>query len=155
MIKIDDQAWFCQQVSEIKQTMFRIAYSILRNNHDCEDAASNAILNAYRNLPRLKNRAVFKPWLIKILKNECYAILRKNKRVAVLEEDFAGEQNTENINLQLAISRLTEDNRIAVILYYLEGYSIQEISSILNVPDGTTKSRLSRSRIKLKQLMEE
>lgn len=155
MIKSDDKTWFCEQVIEMKQTMFRIAYSILHNSYDCEDAASSAVVLAYKNLPKLKNRLLFKPWLIKILKNECFAILRKNKRFVSLDEDIASGSNTENINLYMAISKLTEDNRIAIILYYLEGYSIQEISSILDIPDGTTKSRLSRSRTRLKQLLEE
>ena len=154
MITCDEKTWFCEQVGEMKQTMFRIAYSILRNNHDCEDAASNAIVNAYKNLLKLKNRLVFKPWLIKILKNECFAILRQNKRVVALDQDIAAQPEGLNIDLKMAISKLTEDNRIAVILYYLEGYSIAEISSILNVPDGTLKSRLSRSRVQLKQLLE-
>jgi len=154
MVTSDDQAWFCEQVGEMKQTMFRVAYSILHNNYDCEDAASTAVVNAYKNLPKLKNRCTFKPWLIKILKNECYAILRKNKRVTTLNDEVVCNQSMANIDLQIAISKLTQDNRIAVILYYLEGYSIQEISSILDVPDGTLKSRLSRSRVQLRTLME-
>lgn len=147
-----EKEWFAQNVEQMKQTMFRVAYAMLRNESDCSDAASSAILKAYQNLHKLRDREKFRAWFMKILRNECLLLLRNRKVTVPLEEHLvAKEQNIADIDLHNALFELKADYRIALTLYYLEGYTLVEIAAILQVPLGTMKSRLSRARQKLKE----
>ena len=91
--------------------------------------------------------------------NECNGILRKRKNVIPYEEYMDNMKMTEEdrySQLYMAIMELPEDLRVLVTLYYLEGFSLKEISEALDIPEGTIKSRLSRAREFLKvQLSEE
>jgi len=150
-----DKAWFCDQIIQMKQTMFHIAFLILGNETDCEDATSSALLTAYEKLSQLRNRELFRAWFIRILKNECYLALRRRKRVIRLNEEMLleYEMNVVDPDLRSAIMSLSNDYRLAIVLYYVEGYSIKEVAHILDVPSGTIKSRLSRARVQLKGLL--
>lgn len=152
-----DNGWFCRNIENMKQTMFRVAFSILRNVSDCEDAAQNAIIKAYRNLDKLKDRKSFRAWMMRILKNECYNMLRQRKPVLDLDDQVEPvyEMEVPDIDLARAFDRLSPDSRVAITLYYYEGYTTAEIASILDVPEGTIKSRLSRARKDLKGILEE
>lgn len=152
-----NNGWFCQNIENMKQTMFRGAFSILRNVSDSEDAAQNAIIKAYSNLDRLKDKKNFRAWMIRILKNECYTILRQRKPVLDLDEQVepAYEMEMPDIDLARAFDKLSPDNRIAITLYYYEGYTTAEIASVLDVPEGTIKSRLSRARKDLRGMLED
>lgn len=155
MMSRKDTAWFCRNIEQMKQTMFRVAFSILRNASDSEDAASNAVLKAFQNFDQLNDKKVFRTWMIRILRNECYALIRKRKPTFPLNEECVGmyELSDSSIDLNAAFERISPDNRIAITLYYLEGYSIAEIAAILDVPIGTIKSRLSRARANLKTIL--
>ena len=85
----ENDAWFSREIEKLGPTLFRVAFAILRNRTDCEDAAQNAVLKAYRNLGSLKQRSYFKTWLISILKNECFDML-KRRRPAL---DVDGQSN--------------------------------------------------------------
>lgn len=72
-----DGIWFAEQVQEMKSAMFYIAISILHSEWDAEDATANAILKAYENLDSLREPEKFRPWLLRILKNECCEYAKK------------------------------------------------------------------------------
>ena len=65
---------------------YRIAYTILKNEEDASDAISNTVLKAYTKIKQLQKDEFFKTWITKILKNECYNIIRKNKKIVYIEE---------------------------------------------------------------------
>lgn len=75
-IKGDGNA-FSRLIHNNKRSMYRIAKSILKNEHDVEDAISSTILKAYTNIIKLRKSDTFKQWIYKILVNECYATIRK------------------------------------------------------------------------------
>lgn len=158
MISRKDQIWFEERIRENKQSMFRVAYAILGNVNDCEDAAASAVLHAWQGLEGLRDREKFRPWLLRILKNECYTMCRRQPQLVALQEDMtADEPKLEALELTEALSSLRPDARLTLTLYYVEGYSIREIAGILEMPAGSIKSRLSRARAQLKDhlLMEE
>ncbi|HHV72377.1 MAG TPA: sigma-70 family RNA polymerase sigma factor [Clostridia bacterium] len=148
---------FCLQVSEYKFNMFRLAKSILHNNTDAEDAVSEAILKAYTNLDTLRSMKNFKPWIMKILVNESYAISKCRKRIVYVDEIKAGEEPILNDNKELwnLVKNLEEEFRTVTILFYYEDLSLKEICRVLDLPMGTVKSRLSRARKKLKEIFDE
>ncbi len=155
MIECNDKAWFSDHIRQMKQTMFRVAFVILGNEADSEDATGNAILTAYEKLPQLRDREFFRAWFIRILKNECYRVVKRRKRAVHLDEEMllGYEMRIPDPDLHRAIMQLNGDYRIAIVLHYTEGYSVKEIARILDVPDGTVKSRLSRARVQLKSLL--
>ncbi len=148
---------FAQKVLELEDVLFHVSYGILQNEDDCADAVSEAILKAYAGRGKLKNPQFFKTWLVRIVMNESYSFLRKRKRELPLNEavteavettpDFVKE---EYLELYESMKKLMEKDRICVQLFYMEGYSVKEIATILHIPEGTVKSRLNRARKQLK-----
>lgn len=148
-----DKSTFQNNVLEAETTMYRISMSMLQNEADCADAVSEAILKAYEKLPSLRNERYFKTWLIRILINECNKILRSKRRFAPLDEETGFCENDYS-DLHEALNKLDTKLRLTVTLYYIEGYSVEEIKNILKIPVGTVKSRLARGRKLLKAHLE-
>ena len=150
---------FIREVRDAEAMLYHISKSILKNDSDCGDAVQETILKAYEKLSTLKKEKYFRTWITRILINECKGILRKRKNVIPYEEYMDNMKMTEEdrySHLYMAIMELPEDLRVLVTLYYLEGFSLKEISEALDIPEGTIKSRLSRAREFLKvQLSEE
>ena len=144
---------FIREVRNAEAMLYHISKSIVKNDSDCGDAVQETLLKAYEKLPMLKEEKFFRTWITRILINECKGILRKQKKV-VPYEDYMGNERLSEENryhhLYMAIMELPEDLRILVTLYYIEGFSQKEISEILEIPEGTIKSRLSRARDFLK-----
>ena len=152
-----EDTWFSREIEALAPTMFRVAFAILRNRADCEDAAQNAVLKAYTNLDTLKERRYFRTWLIRILKNECMNYTRSNRRVVPLAAytDVGYDMEVPDLDLNRAFDALSKDERLAITLYYYEGYTTREIAKICEVSDGTVRSRLSRAREALRRKLSE
>ena len=144
---------FIKEVRDAEAMLYHISKSILKNDSDCGDAVQETLLKAYEKLPTLKKEKFFRTWITRILINECKGILRKRKNVIPYEDYMDNakmfEENRYD-HLYLAIMELPEELRILITLYYMEGFSQKEISEILEIPEGTIKSRLSRARDLLK-----
>lgn len=148
-----DKQKFTQEVLEAETTMYHIAKSILVYDCDCEDAVQESILKAFSRLGSLREECYFKTWLTRILINECYRKKRASK-INVPLEDYAQTQSAENNDysyLYQAVMKLKEPVRLAIVLYYIEGYSVDEVSRILKIPAGTVKSRLHSGRAMLRK----
>lgn len=157
-----DKEEFLSHVLGAEETLFHISFSILHNEQDCSDAVQEAILKAYSCLDKLRDEKYFKTWIVRILINECYGILRKKRRFVEFEEAVESDRavignyvKEEYIDLYQAIEKLGEKEKICIILFYLEDYSVEQIAEITRVPAGTVKSRLNRGRSQLKGLLSE
>ena len=127
-----------------------------KNDDDALDCIQEAILQAYISIKDLRQDEYFKTWLIKILINKCNALLKKNKKILNLDVSIAENDKVEQsdrLELKDSINNLDSNLKIIVILYYYEDMSIKDISESLNIPQGTIKSRLSRARSKLKEML--
>ena len=153
----ENDAWFSHEIEKLGPTMFRVAFAILRNRTDCEDAAQNAVLKAYRNLDSLKKRSFFKTWLISILKNECFDMLRRRRPALNVEErgDLGYEMQVPDMDLNRAFDKLSAEERLTITLYYYEGYDAREIAQLTEVSEGTVRSRLSRGRASLRAMLQD
>lgn len=148
---------FIANVLEAESTLYRVSKSILIHEQNCEDAVQEAILKAYDKLDTLKKEQYFKTWLVRILINECYSLKRKEYSQIPYEEYFESAKANDKKDyseLYLAIQNLPERIRITIVLYYVEGYSVDEIKDILEIPAGTVKSRLAKGRNLLKIKLE-
>ncbi len=147
-----DKLWFSEQVRPMLDTLYHVAYAVVQNDADAQDAVQDCIEKAYLSLDMLRERSRFRPWIMRILKNTCYRILREKKRLIPFDDlPESGEEPFDSLDLKAAFSRLSPESRLAITLYYYEGYRIPEIAALLNEPEGTIKSRLSRARKALRQ----
>ncbi len=154
---ISDNA-FAQEVREVTDTAFAVSYLILGNSTDCEDAVGQAVLQAYESRGKLRKRESFRAWFMKILRNEAYGILRKQRRVQPMDElperSAPQEDTDERLDLQSAMMELDADQRTALLLQQ-EGYSMEEIAQTLDAPVGTVKSRIYRAKSTLRTILQE
>jgi len=142
---------FSTRVLEVEEMLYRVAYGILLNQSDCADAVQEALLRAWEKLHTLREEAYFKTWLTRILINQCYTLLRRRRFFLPLDSARAVAV-PENADRELhdAIARLDGKLRLPIVLHYMEGYSVDEISSMLNIPAGTIKTRLLKGRKQLR-----
>ena len=154
-----DKEAFCAQVIGCQETMFRTARAILRNDQDAEDAVQEAICAAFARRDSLRDAEKFKPWMLRILANTCYDACRRRRNTSDL--DAAGEvpapetDQAERLSLWQAVLSLNDDLRAPVTLFYYDGLSIREISRVLGISEAAVKTRLSRGRARLRQLLDE
>lgn len=136
-----------------QETMYRVAKSILFNDEDCKDAIGNAIVKAFSKYTDLKKDKYAKTWLIRILINESYRIYKANKAFSYFEEPMENitmDKSEDFSYLYEAIRKLGHTLRPAVVLHYIEGYSISETAKILKTTESAVKKRLARARKSLK-----
>ena len=153
-----DEATYVAMSEQHMSSFFRTAYSILKKRHDAEDAVQQALLNAWKSRDKVREGAE-RAWMMRILINECYNILRQRKRSAGFEEipdiavPFASSLDT---GLYDAIQSLPEELRTPFLLKYMEGMAEKEVSTAMSLPLPSVKYRLLRARKTLqKELKEE
>lgn len=137
-----------------QDSLYHVAKTLLYNNADCADAIQETIVKAFSKIHTLREDAYAKTWLTRILINECYTIMRREKKVVSLEQQSVLNLEEEQHNyseLYLAISRLPKEARLAITLYYLEGYSVKEVAALMDTTESAVKNRLSRARAKLRE----
>ncbi len=137
-----------------QDSLYHVAKTLLYNNADCADAIQETIVKAFSKIHTLRDDAYAKTWLTRILINECYAIMRREKKIVSLDqqpvEELAEEQQNYS-ELYLAVSRLPREARLAITLHYLEGYSVKEVAALMNTTESAVKNRLLRARAKLRE----
>lgn len=143
-----------------ERQMYCTAKTILNDDQDCADAIQETIVKAFQKIDTLKKEKYAKTWLIRILINECYNIIRKESKCVSLEnaEELAYTQVGEWSDygeLYSAVRSLNEELRMPVILYYGEDFSIREVAQILEITEGAVQKRLARARAKLKVRLEQ
>lgn len=139
-----------------ERQLYSTAKTILINDQDCADAIQETIVKAFSKIGTLRNDKYAKTWLIRILINECYTLLRKSSKLVSLEgmsemTEIETDQRTDYSDLYRAVNSLKE----AVIRYYIEDFNIKEIAQILEITEGAVQKRLARARGKLKRNLQE
>ena len=144
----------------------RLAYAILRDADEAEDAAQDGVLQALVKLDRYDPTRPFGPWLMRIVTNA--AIDRRRRRAvrdtSELDEELAGGGPLPDVDvdrlalrqrLAMALDKLPERYRVAVVLFDVEGYSQAEIAEILGVAPGTVRSAVFHARRRLRRWLED
>lgn len=129
---------------------YHLAWAILTDTGDADDATQDAFALAWRNRRSLRDPARFDAWFGRIIVNVCRQRLRQRTRHQIQPLDIeigptiadASQSTSERDAVSRAISRLDADHRIVVILRYWSDLSVDEIAARLDVPSGTVKSRL-------------
>ena len=150
-----DHETFTALIRQYTPNMYRLSCGMLRCSADAEDAVSEAMLRAWENLDRLKKPESFKAWIMQITANEARKIYRHTRRVSCVEsvEDVTPVFADDHHELWDAVMKLDEGYRAVIILYFYERLSIREIAKALHIAEGTVKSRLSRGKKLLKEVL--
>lgn len=153
---------FVTLIEQYKTQMYKTAKAILKNEDDVCDAIQEALISTYKNIQNLKNEKYFKTWLIRITINKCYDLIEKNtlnnnkiEKTICFEEVEKSNDIVSKMDLNMALKAIDNDLRIVTVLYYYDDIAIKDISDILGIPAGTVKSKLSRARGKLYEILKQ
>ena len=133
--------------------MYRMAYSILENRHDAEDAVQQALLNAWQHRDKARPGAE-KAWMMRIVINASYDLCRKRRRAVPVAEVFqeaVSPGDAEYAALRDLIQSLPQILRTPFLLKYMEGMTEKEVSAALRIPLTSVKNRLYRARAALQK----
>ncbi len=153
-----DKIAFSSLIEHYEKDMYIIAKSKLNCLQDIEDAIQETILEMYSDIWMLRNPNKFRSWMAKILINNCYDIIKENKKYDIGIDKFnlddIQDENNEsydsNNDFFSLISFLDNDDQTLLILKYFQGYSSVEISKILKMKESTVRMRLLRIKAKIK-----
>jgi RNA polymerase sigma-70 factor, ECF subfamily len=170
-----DPEAFAMLVECYSPRLFNVCFTYLANRQDAEDCVQETLIKAYRGLADYSGRSTFYTWVYRIAINTCLDYRRKNKRNPSLSLDEAIETDDSQVFQQVPdrrplpdelaetaeltrlirqeIANLPDYLKDIIILRDLEGLSYQELSDILHLSEGTVKSRLSRARRQLMELI--
>jgi RNA polymerase sigma-70 factor (ECF subfamily) len=146
---------FVALVDEKSSMLYHVARTILKNDEDCKDALQESLLKAWENRHKLRDLTLFGTWVTRILINECHTFIRKKRKYLLRDEvEAAYPSRAPDPALQWALESLPEKLRLPLVLHYMEGYTYEQISQMLHIPESTVRSRLSRARDALRLDME-
>jgi len=154
--------------------LYNLCYRMLGDADSAADAAQDAFLSAFRNLRSFRGGS-FRSWILRIATNTCYDVLRARKRRPTTSLDIETDGGEDSAPLQIAdsaespddfalrrelaaaiqhgLATLPEEQRIILILSDIQGLAYEEIADITDTNLGTVKSRLSRGRARLRDVL--
>jgi RNA polymerase sigma-70 factor, ECF subfamily len=163
----DAQA-FNKLVSLYQDKIYNLAYNYVKDQEEAKDLTQDIFVSVYRSLPTLKDPAKFSSWLYQTAINHCRNRYHRLQRRGFFEKQSiddaettlqlsSGESLTDNLEqrettdiLLSELARMSETEKEILILRDLQGLSYEEISTTLDLPLGTVKSKLNRARLALK-----
>jgi RNA polymerase sigma factor (sigma-70 family) len=165
-----DLAAFTQLVQRHQAMAFRVAYLVVGDRTEAEDVAQDAFIKAHAALGRFRRDAPFRPWLLRIVRNEALNRRRRQGRQERLQLRVAGEpvsgdaapspetvvlEREDRLRVLAAVEALDPRHREVVAHRYLLGLSESETAQTLGIPVGTVKSRTARALARLERLLAE
>jgi len=160
-VRAGEKAAFAQLVRLYERAAIITAYSVLHDYHMAQDAAQEGFVVAHKKLHQLNASAAFGPWLLRIV-YRLACRMQRGRREESLDADISDASNQQSsawidryeaVIAQLA--KLPEHERLAMVLRYVDGHSIQEISEVTGKPVGTIKKQLSRALVRLRKWLRE
>lgn len=156
-VNMDAEA-FLELMDRHSLAMYKVARAMLRNDEDVADAIQSTIMICYEKLHTLQKPQYFKTWMTRILINECNKILQHYRNLD-FQEEFAEaarqDMSMAEFEFKEMLSQLSEKYRVILVLYYVEGFKIQEIAALLELNENTVKTRLARAREQVREMYTE
>ena len=151
---------FTELYSIVYEELYRFAFCMMRQSHDAEDAVSEAVVDAYAEVGKLRDKAAFRSWIFKILSIKC----KKKIRGYVNRDDELDEtvdakvfKEAEDIackvDLRNAFAKLDERERQILTLSVIAGYEGEEVSKIMDMNHNTVRTVKSRALEKMRKLL--
>jgi RNA polymerase sigma-70 factor, ECF subfamily len=153
---------FAARLAESSTLAFRVAYGVLRHRQDAEDVAQDAFARAYANFRQLRDRDRFRGWLVRMTWRLAIDFRRGAKRRSTRESDHVAQPSwgapgndaasrDRVAEIWQAIDALPDKLRVVIVLANIEGHGVREVAALLEIPEGTVKSRLFLARQQLKE----
>ncbi len=135
--------------------MKSLAWNLLGNRQDAEEAVQETFLKAYRASGEFRGQAALNTWMFRILVNTCHNFGRAKRRRREAEPvaDTGVSDGGLRFALRNAIEKLDEPLRRVFLLYEVEGFTHAEVGAILDIPEGTSKARLFEAKQHLRRLL--
>ncbi|MBO5666592.1 MAG: sigma-70 family RNA polymerase sigma factor [Firmicutes bacterium] len=174
LAKAGDERSFELLIQQCKTKAYNIALRYLHNEEDAMDALQESFIKIYRHLGSFKEGSKFDTWVYRIVVNTCNDMLRKNHGAPV-ESIIRSDEEEEEYTLELpdpepgpqesllrkeqaklileALEQLKPDQKEVIVLRDIQGFAYEEISEMLNCSIGTIKSRINRSRSRLREIL--
>ena len=161
--KRGDKDAFTALINAHKNLVYNLALRILKDRQEAEDLTQEVFIQVYENLRFFRGESRFSVWLSKVTYNMSLNRLKALKRlpIAIEDEKLMGagpiieasnsplaeiEEKERREILREAFSRLPEIYQLPIMLRYMQGFSVGEVAEVLNLPQGTVKTRLARAR---------
>lgn len=166
---------FERLIESVKLLVINTAYQYLKDYEDALDCSQEVFIKAYRNMASYRENSAFSTWIYQITKNQCIDMLRRNKTTTLSIEESIEDEDAPEIQLSAPESQQPENNAIrnrqieavrraidqlpdklrdVCVMRDIQELSYQEIAELLDIPEGTVKSRLNSARIKLRKILE-
>jgi len=163
------EAWN-MMIDRYSKKVYNMALNFVGNKDDASDITQDIFLKIYTNIDKFQEDKNFNSWILKLSKNYCIDYWRKNKsynQKVKLDESLYDEaihneadtpedsliKNNDIMYLRQKLQLLPPDLRSLIIMRDIQNYSYQEIAEHLDIPLGTTKSRINRARLKLAKIV--
>jgi RNA polymerase sigma-70 factor (ECF subfamily) len=176
-LRSGDKAEFARLVETYSGVIYRLALKMLQDPQDAEDVLQETFIKAYRHLPRFDGRSSLSTWLYRIATNESLMLLRKRKNITVSIDEPIETADQEQVPKQIvdwccmpeeelmstearaymsqAVEELPHSMRVVFLLRDIEGLSTRETAEVLDLSEAAVKTRLSRARMRLRELLSE
>lgn len=158
--KEGDREAFGQLYQQIYQDLYKFAYYVLKDEQDAEDVVSDAVMDAYAGIRKLKDDSAFRGWMFKILSAKCKRKMKsyvERNQISPLDDTESSPTDGADLSLDLkqAFSQLSGEERMIVSLTVFGGYDSAEIAKMLKLNRNTVRSKHSRALAKLKLFLGE
>lgn len=151
-----DALTFQAEIRALEKLMYHVSMSYLDNAEDAADAVQDALIRAWEKRRTIRSPEHFRPWLMRILVNQCKDALRRRKRrqTVPLEENTASvEAPAPGRPVMEAMQRLKPELRTVMLLHCAQGMTIAETAAVLGLAQGTVKTRIRAARRQLAQTL--
>ncbi len=155
--RCSDRVAYAELVRAYSGRVFGICLGMVGNSHDAEDIAQQALLKGFADIKQLGDNEKFGAWICRIARNLCIDFIRRQQRgreVFAKRATAIKAGSEEFPELASALAKLSEDYRIALMLYYFEGRSGETIAESLGLNKDVVYKRISRARKQLRKLLE-
>lgn len=151
-----DGAAFADLVRPLYATAYRVAFALLHDSGEAEDAVQEAAFKAWKNLETVRSGAPLRPWFLAIVANQCRSVRRKSwwslQPLEVASGSYEGPDSDARIDLRRALGNIDQDQRLVLVLRYYLDMPYEEIAQVMGITAKAARTRVERALHRLRPI---